>query len=299
MAKRIMLFLGVNLLIMVSISFILNLLNVQPYLSSVGLDIKSLMIFCLVWGMGGSLISLLLSKTMAKMAMGVKVITPNQAREDYEVKLVALVHQLARKAGIEKMPEVGIYQSPEINAFATGPTKNNALVAVSTGLLDNMNLEEVEGVLGHEVAHIANGDMVTMTLLQGIVNAFVMFLARIIAFAITSTQKNNGERNSPGIMYPIVVFVLEMILMVLGMIVVAWFSRYREYRADEGGAKLAGKQKMISALSALREVYGKAPEENEPKVAALKISGKYGLLKLFSTHPDLEDRIKNLQRSHV
>lgn len=299
MAKRIMLFLGVNLLIMVSISFILNLLNVQPYLTSVGLDIKSLMIFCLVWGMGGSLISLLLSKPMAKMAMGVKVITPNQAREDYEVKLVALVHQLSRKAGIQKMPEVGIYQSPEINAFATGPTKNNALVAVSTGLLDNMNLEEVEGVLGHEVAHIANGDMVTMTLLQGIVNAFVMFLARIIAFALTSTQKNNGERNSPGIMYPIVVFVLEMVLMVLGMLVVAWFSRYREYRADEGGAKLAGKQKMISALSALREVYGKAPEENEPKVAALKISGKYGLLKLFSTHPDLEDRIKNLQRSHV
>jgi len=215
------------------------------------------MAFCLVWGMGGAFISLAISRIMAKMMMGVKVIDPRQLHDPQLQWLVETVHRLARSAGISTMPEVGIYDSPEVNAFATGPTKNRALVAVSSGLLNRMGRDQVEGVLGHEVAHVANGDMVTMTLIQGVVNAFVMFLARAIAFAVAQSGRrddNEGSSFSSGT-YLIVQFVLEIVFMILGSILVAFVSRWREFRADHGGARLAGRDKMIAALEALRRNY--------------------------------------------
>ncbi len=288
--KRIFFFVLTNILIIVTISIVTQLLGLQPYLRATGIDITSLAIFCLIWGFGGAFISLLLSKFVVKMMMGVKVISPNDPQYGW---LVQKVYSIAKKAGISKMPEVGIYDSPELNAFATGPSKNNSLVAVSTGLLQRMDDRSIEGVLGHEVAHIANGDMVTMTLLQGIVNAFVMFFARIIAFVVSSSIKDDEMRY---FIQFIIVLVLEILLSFLGMIVVAWFSRYREYRADEGGAKLTSRSSMISALQTLREFY-EIQDPNIPEsVKTFRISGKSGgLLALFSTHPPLEDRIKRLQ----
>jgi heat shock protein HtpX len=191
--KRIALFMAVNILVVATISIVLNVLQVRPYLTNHGIDMRSLAVFCLVWGMGGALISLGLSRIMAKMAMGVKVIDPVSASGE-AAWLVQTVHQLARSADLPAMPEVGIYQSPELNAFATGPTKSRSLVAVSSGLLERMDRNQVEGVLGHEITHIANGDMVTMTLLQGVVNAFVMFLARLIAFLISQQVKEESRR---------------------------------------------------------------------------------------------------------
>ncbi len=234
--KRIGLFLIVNILVMITISTILSFLGIGNYLGPNGLDITSLAVFCLIWGMVGSLISLSLSRFMAKKMMGVQVIPPD-VQDPQLRELVHTVHQLAQAARLPAMPEVGIYDSPEINAFATGPSKKRSLVAVSSGLLQRMDDNQVKGVLAHEVAHIANGDMVTMTLIQGVVNAFVMFAARIIAFALTSTRNSDDE--SPAVnngMFFIVTFVLEMIFMVLGSMVVAWFSRQREFRADAGGA---------------------------------------------------------------
>jgi heat shock protein HtpX len=304
MAKRIFLFLLVNILVMVTITTILHLLGVRPYLNAYGLDYEQLAIFCLVWGMGGSMISLLISRIMAKMFMGVKVIDP-QTRDSNLQNLVQTVHNLARSAGLPAMPEVGIYDSPEINAFATGPMKSRSLVAVSSGLYQRMNQTQLEGVLGHEIAHIANGDMVTMTLLQGVVNAFVMFLSRVLAYAIMQAlrSKDDDNRRGEGMsggMYFFVQFFLEIILMILGSIVVAAFSRWREFRADQGGARLAGRDSMISALEALRKVVEEksAPQENaQASVAALKISGRRtsGLFALFMTHPPLEDRIARLR----
>lgn len=301
--KRIFLFAAVNILVMVTISLILNLLGVKPYLTSRGLDYQSLMIFCLVWGMGGAFISLGLSRIMAKWMMGVKVITPD-VRDPALQGLVERVHSLARAANLPKMPEVGIYESPDINAFATGPSKSRSLVAVSTGLLHSMNRSEADGVLGHEVAHIANGDMVTMTLIQGIVNAFAMFLARILAYAIAQviggSRSEDGEGSSEGISglaYFGIQFFLEIVFMILGSIVVAWFSRLREYRADQGGAKLAGREKMIAALEALRR-NTQMLEGNtaSASVQTLQISSRgSGIFRLFSTHPSLEDRIARLR----
>lgn len=195
-AKRVFLFLTVNVLIMVTISLVLNLLGVQPYLTAKGIDYSSLAIFCLLWGFGGAFISLALSKVMAKWMMGVKILDPKTVSGANDRWLIQTVHQLAAKAGLQKMPEVGIYESEELNAFATGPTKNRSLVAVSTGLLDRMDRGEVEGVLGHEIAHIANGDMVTMTLVQGVVNAFVMFFARILAFAVSQLVDEENDIGS-------------------------------------------------------------------------------------------------------
>lgn len=291
-AKRIFLFVAVNILIMLTITTVMSLFNVQPYLSANGLNYESLMIFCLVWGFGGAFISLALSRIMAKWMMGVKVIDP-QTRDPEMRDLVQRVHAFAKRAGISKMPEVGYYEGDELNAFATGPTKNRSLVAVSTGLLRNMNKSEVDGVLAHEVAHIANGDMVTMTLLQGIVNAFVMFLARVISFAASQAVE---EKNRPMVQFGITI-VLEIALSILGMIVVSYFSRQREYRADAGGASLSSKENMIAALQRLKANYQLPPQEdNQPALATLKISGKPGgFAKLFSTHPDLDDRIKRLQ----
>lgn len=300
--KRIFLFMAVNLLVMTTISILLKVLGVQPYITAYGIDYSSLMAFCLVWGMGGAFISLGLSRIMAKWMMGVKVIDP-QTRDPELSALVQTVHNLARSAGLPRMPEVGIYDSPEVNAFATGPTKARSLVAVSTGLIERMRADEIEGVLGHEVAHVANGDMVTMTLLQGVVNAFVMFLSRAIAFAIMQAMRGDRDERDRGGMsygvYHIVTFVLEMLFMILGSMVVAWFSRWREFRADRGGARLAGRQSMINALQRLRATYELVDTEAQPAVQTLKIAGKgAGLMRLFSSHPPLEERIARLE-AHV
>ena len=289
-AKRVLLFVGTNILIVATLSVVLSLLGVQPYLAANGLNIGSLVVFCLVWGFGGAFISLALSRVMAKWSMGVQLIDP-MTRDPELGRLVRRVHELSRAAGLPAMPEVGVYDSPEVNAFATGPTKSRSLVAVSTGLLHRMDTREVDGVLAHEVAHIANGDMVTMTLVQGVVNAFVMFLARMIAFAASNFVREEAQ---PAVRFG-VTLAAEILLGILGMIVVAAFSRAREYRADAGGARLAGRGDMVAALRALQRTYQIADDGQQPALATLKISGKTsGLLRLFSTHPDLEERIARL-----
>ena len=288
--KRIFLFMAVNLLILVTLSFTLNLLGVQPYLTQYGIDYYALMMFCLVWGMGGAVISLGLSRIMAKWMMGVRVIDPAQARGD-AAELVAMVHRLAAAAGLPAMPEVGVYDSPEVNAFATGPTKSRALVAVSTGILNAMDHAELEGVLGHEISHVANGDMVTMTLIQGVVNAFVMFLARVIGFFVSQRVKQENRRW----VNFVVVMALEILLSLLGMMVVAFFSRSREFRADAGSARLAGREKMIAALENLQRTY-EPLDSHDRALATLKISGRSGgFLALLSTHPPLAARIAALK----
>jgi len=291
--KRVLLFLALNIIVVMTMSIVLSLFGVQPYLNEYGLNYASMAIFCLLYGFVGSFISLLFSKQFAKWGYGVQIIDMNtpdpQLRE-----LVNIVHNLCRKAGIDKMPEVGIYQSEDINAFATGPSKNNSLVAVSTGLLHYMDRDEIEGVLGHEVSHIANGDMVTMALLQGVVNAFCMFLARAVAYAITMGR--NSENSGGGsLAYFLVRVVLEIVFMLFGSMLVAAFSRYREYRADEGGSKLAGNDKMVRALEKLRAQFDRI-QPTTGSASALMISNKpSGLLeKLFSTHPPLEKRIEKL-----
>jgi heat shock protein HtpX len=292
MIKRVFLFMAVNILVIVTISLVLQVAGVQPYLTAYGINYQSLMIFCLAWGMGGAFISLGLSRIMAKWMLGVRIIDPNTTDRDLS-GLVQTVHHLARAAGLPAMPEVGVYDSNEVNAFATGPTKSRALVAVSAGLLQRMNRNQLEGVLGHEVAHIANGDMVTMTLIQGVVNAFVMFLARVIAFAVSLHVKEESRR----MVNLMVTIVLEIALILLGSMVVAAFSRWREFRADKGGAALAGRTNMIEALQALRRTLGTVHTEERASVAALKISGKRGrFLALLATHPPLEARIAALEK---
>lgn len=295
--KRIFLFLLVNILVMATISVILNVLGVGPYLTERGIDYQTLAVFCLVWGMGGSFVSLLMSKFMVKMMMGVQIIDP-KTHDSTLSELVQTVHNLARSAGLSKMPEVGIYDSPEPNAFATGPTRSNSLVAVSTGLLSRMKREEVEGVLGHEIAHVANGDMVTLTLIQGVINAFVMFLSRVLAFALSQRRDDDGESRgmNTGMFYGLS-FLFEIVFTILGSMVVAWFSRFREFRADAGGAKLGGRDKMIAALQRLKSLHNiEDPAHDQRAIQAFKISGrKGGLLSLFSTHPPLELRIERLE----
>ncbi len=295
LGKRIFLFLAVNILIVLTISTVLSLLGVQPYLTQKGIDYTQLVLFCLVWGFGGAFISLALSRVMAKWTMGVQII-PVDTADPHLRALLHRVHGFARGAGLTKMPEVGIYESPELNAFATGPTKNRSLVAVSSGLLESMNDREVDGVLAHEVAHIANGDMVTMTLVQGVVNAFVMFFARLAAFSLSQLV---DEEKRP-LVRLVSTIAFEMILGILGMIVVASFSRAREFRADSGGARLAGRDAMVAALQKLKYNF-EGPEETEgtPAIAALKISGRASkFMSLFSTHPDLDVRIERLQRAN-
>jgi heat shock protein HtpX len=300
-AKRIFLFLVLNILVVLTISTILNVLGVRPYLTANGLDLESLAAFCLVWGMGGAFISLQLSRWMAKRAMGVQVIDPAQVRDPKLQELVETVHQLARSAGLPAMPEVGIYVSPEPNAFATGPSKSRALVAVSSGLLQTMDRDQVAGVLGHEMAHIANGDMVTMALLQGVVNAFVMFLARVAAYAVAQAIRGDrDERGGGGVSYMtywLLQMVFEVVFMIAGSIVLAWFSRRREFRADAGGARFAGRDRMISALQALSRLHERVdPRSNPPALQAFKISGHpTGLMALLRSHPPLEVRIARLE----
>jgi heat shock protein HtpX len=300
MFKRIFLFMALNFLVIITLSVLMNVLGIRPYLTARGLDYQQLLAFCLVWGMGGAFISLGLSRIMAKMMMGVKVIDPHTNDPTLQ-ELVQTVHNLARGAKLPVMPQVGVYDSPEVNAFATGPTKSRALVAVSTGLLNRLRGPEIEGVLGHEITHIANGDMVTMTLLQGVVNAFAMFLSRVLAFAITQAMRSRDDRDDrgyqgPNFLFFIVQFFLEIVFLILGSILVAWFSRRREYRADAGGARLAGRGNMIGALEALKSTYELVDPNIQPAVQNLKITGRpRGLMALFASHPPLEERIARLQ----
>jgi len=301
MFKRIFLFILVNALVLVTISITTSVLGIRPYLNAYGIDYQALLAFCAVCGFSGAFISLALSRWMAKMMMGVKVIDAGNARTAGERDLLQRVHRLAQKAKLPAMPQVGIYESPEINAFATGPTKSRALVAVSTGLLNRMDDAAVEGVLAHEIAHVANGDMVTMTLLQGIVNTFVMFFARIAAWAVSNALAGNrDEREGGGVSYMVqfvFVIIFEILFSILGAIVVAFFSRKREFRADSGGASLAGREKMIHALQSLKTTIDHADDGRAPALATLKISEKRrgGLMSLMSTHPDLDVRIAALR----
>jgi heat shock protein HtpX len=241
--------------------------------------------------MAGSLISLALSRVMAKRMMGVRVIDPN-TRDPQEREIVEMVHNLARAARLPAMPEVGYYDSPEVNAFATGPTKSRALVAVSSGLWQRMSRDEVEGVLGHEITHVSNGDMVTMTLLQGVVNAFVLFFARVIAFAVSQNVRDENR----GMVQFGIVMVLQIVLSLLGAVVVAAFSRWREFRADRGGAQLAGRGKMIAALERLRRNV-ELVDTRQESLATLKIAGGPSrMASLFASHPPLEVRIARLQQ---
>lgn len=292
MVKRVFLFLVVNFLIMMTISITTSVLGLGNYLTSNGLNYESLMVFCLVWGMAGSFISLALSRFIAKQVYGVRVIDPNNP--GVYAPYVNSVRRLSQRAGIP-MPEVGIYDSPEMNGFATGPSKNRSLVALSTGLLDKMDQNEVDGVIAHEVAHIANGDMVTMTLLQGIINAFVMFLARVAAFFVSRFVREELA----GIVRMTVTFVLDIVLSILGSMVVNYFSRLREFRADHGAATYGGRQNMIAALESLQRNY-QALDNRGSSLATFRIANKQGFLALFSTHPPLEERIQALRNaSHM
>lgn len=291
MFRRIALFLLVNCLVVFTISVVLSLLNVKPYLTRYGLDLTSLMIFCLVWGMAGALISLALSRKMAKWMMRIHEVTPSGPH----ASLYHMVARLARNANLPTVPEIGIFDSPQMNAFATGPTKRRSLVAVSTGLLSRMENHELEAVLAHEISHISNGDMVTMTLIQGIVNAFVMFLARVFAYALSSLSRSNNRRSSY-MSYYLFTILFEIVFMFLGMMVVCTFSRYREFRADRGGAILTRKEHMIAALEKLK-TEKVIKEQKKTALNAMMISlPQKGLLSLLATHPPLELRIERLRQ---
>jgi heat shock protein HtpX len=286
--KRVFLFMLTNIAVVAVLGIVASLLGVNKFLTANGLNLTALLGFALVMGFGGAIISLLISKPVAKWSSGVHVIT--EPRNADEAWIVETVRRFADQAGIG-MPEVGIYEG-DANAFATGAFKNNALVAVSTGLLQGMTREEVEAVIGHEVAHIANGDMVTMTLIQGVMNTFVIFLSRVIGYAVDSFLRKNDESSSgPGIGYYVTTIVLDIVLGFVAHMIVAWFSRHREFRADAGAAQLMGRrQPMINALARLGGMHtGELPKS----VAAMGIAG--GIGKLFSTHPPIEQRIAALQ----
>ncbi|PIR22661.1 MAG: protease HtpX [Deltaproteobacteria bacterium CG11_big_fil_rev_8_21_14_0_20_45_16] len=289
MFKRIGLFLATNILIILTVSVISYVFGLDRYMGQGGL--QNLFVFCVVWGFAGAFISLALSRIIAKWSTGAKVIDPHTTQPDLKW-LVNCVHDHARLAGIKTMPEVAVYNSPEMNAFATGPTRNRALVAVSTGLLDRMDRDEIDGVLAHEIGHVSNGDMVTMTLIQAVVNVFVMFFARVVAGFITSNMKGSGR----AMVHLVLVIALQILFGILGSIIVAYFSRQREFRADAAGAQLAGKEKMIAALESLKHSIAPLDLANEKGLAALKISGRTPkFLKLFATHPPLDERIAALQ----
>ncbi len=297
--KRVFLLVGVNVLVMLTITLVLGLLRVNQYFPQGGL--AGLAMICLVWGFAGAFISLALSRLMAKWMMGVRVIPPETGDPTLS-QLVQTVHGLARAANLPKLPEVGVYESDEINAFATGPSRSRALVAVSTGLLQRLGSHEVEGVLGHEVTHIANGDMVTMTLVQGVINSFVLFLSRILAFVVSQALRSREDRGGGGGgMQYLLAMLFQIILSILGSLVVLWFSRWREFRADAGGARLAGRQNMINALRALQRLnepeVAQAEARQHPAFQSLKISGPTGgIARLFASHPPLEERIARLKQ---
>ena len=290
--KRIVLFLATNLAIVLVLSISMRLLGVEPYLNEQGLNLNALLVFAAVMGFGGAFISLAISKWSAKTAVGAQVI--GAPRTPTERWLVETVKRQAQAAGIG-MPEVAIYDAPEVNAFATGMNKNNALVAVSSGLLQAMDKAEAEAVLAHVVSHIANGDMVTLALIQGVVNTFVMFLSRVIGHTVDRVIFRNERGNGPA--FWISVIVAELVLGILASMIVMWFSRQREFRADAGGARLAGREKMIAALEKLGLVAGQPPLPD--KMAAFGIAGAQGMgiKRLFMTHPPLAERIAALRRS--
>ena len=289
MFKRIALFLATNLAVLALVSIVMSVFGLNPATNA------GLLVMAALFGFGGSFLSLAISKWMAKRTTGAHVI--EQPRNESEQWLVSTVRRQAEAAGI-KMPEVAVYDAPEINAFATGPSRNNSLVAVSTGLLRAMNRDEAEAVLAHEVSHVANGDMVTMALIQGVLNTFVIVLARVVGRVIDG-YISGGRDGAPGLGYYAIVFVLDMVFGLFASMIAMWFSRYREFRADAGGASLAGRDKMIAALERLSQTYG---ESTLPKqVAAFGLSGGvgHGLKKLLMSHPPLAERIQALRDAPV
>ncbi|WP_353085522.1 protease HtpX [Stenotrophomonas sp.] len=286
MFSRIALFLLTNFAVLILAGIVMSVLGVNPN------QMSGLLIFAAIFGFGGSFISLMLSKFMAKRSTGAVVIT--EPRNPTERWLLATVERQAREAGIG-MPEVAVYEGPEINAFATGANRNKALVAVSTGLLHNMSEDEAEAVLGHEIAHVANGDMITMALLQGVLNTFVIVLARIVGGFIDSALSGNREGGGRGFAYYIIVFVLEMVFGLFATMISMWFSRHREFRADAGGAHLAGRQKMIAALERLKVNHGQSTLPTQ--IAAFGIAGG-AAKKLFMSHPPLDERIAALRAAN-
>lgn len=285
---RITLFVLTNIAVLALLAIVGKVTGLDFYAARQGMDYGTLLVMAAVFGMGGSFISLAISKWVAKRTTGAQVITtPRNATEQW---LVETVRRHAQKAGIG-MPEVAIYPGPEMNAFATGMSRNNALVAVSVGLLENMDRDQVDAVLGHEIAHVANGDMVTLTLIQGVLNTFVIFLARIVGTVID--RAISGDREGGGFAYFGIVMVLQLVFGLLASIIVMWFSRWREFRADAGGAQLSGRERMISALQRLQAGHG---ESTLPQaIQAFGISGDRGISRLFMSHPPLEERIAALR----
>jgi heat shock protein HtpX len=290
--KRIFYFLVTNLAIVLVLSITMRLLGVEPFLNANGLNLNSLLIFATVMGFGGAFISLAISKWSAKQMSG--AVTIENPKTPDEIWLMNIVKKQSQAVDIQ-MPEVAIFNSPTVNAFATGMSRNSSLVAVSSGLLEMMTKDEAEAVIGHEISHIANGDMVTLTLIQGVVNTFVLFFSRVIGYTVDKVVFKTRQGTGPA--FFITMIISELLLGVLASIVVMWFSRQREYRADFGGGQLAGKQKMIAALQRLKTQYETSALPKS--IAALGISGEQGigLKELFSTHPSLDDRIARLQQS--
>jgi len=288
--KRILYFLATNLAIVFVLSITMRILGVEPYLNANGLDLSNLLVFSAIMGFGGAFISLAISKWSAKRMSGAVVI--EEPRTPTEIWLVKTVRQQADAVGI-KMPEVAIFDTPEVNAFATGMTKNSSLVAVSSGLLNAMTRDEAEAVLAHEVSHIANGDMVTLTLIQGVVNTFVMFLSRVIGYVVDKVVFKTERGTGPA--FFITMMIAQFVLGILASMIVMWFSRQREFRADAGAAKLSSKNKMIAALQRLQAQH--EPSALPEQMAAFGISGKGGLSKLFASHPGLDERIAALREA--
>lgn len=288
--KRVFLLIGTNIAVLLVLSVVARLLGLDRVLDEQGgINFQALLAFCAVFGFGGALISLAMSKWVAKRSTGARVIT--QPRDAVEAWLYETVQRQAQQAGIG-MPEVAIYDSPDMNAFATGARRDSALVAVSTGLLQRMNRREVEAVLGHEISHVANGDMVTLTLIQGVVNTFVLFLSRVIGYTVDRVVFRSERDHGPG--FFITTLVAQLVLGILASMIVAWFSRQREFRADTGGANLAGRDGMIGALEALKSAHG--PSALPDSMKAFGISGGGGISRLFMSHPPLDERIAALRK---
>jgi heat shock protein HtpX len=290
--KRIALFVGTNIAVLALLAVVMFVFRVDAFTADRGINYTGLLIISAVVGFGGSFISLAISRWVAKWTMGIKVIQPGREESEMERWLLQTTHQLSRKAGLKGMPEVGIYDSPEVNAFATGPSQKKSLVAVSTALMHSMDRNEVEGVLAHEVAHIQNGDMVTMTLVQGVINTFVIFLSRIIGYAVSMFVREEMAT----IVYFVVSLLMQVLLGLLGTMIVMAFSRRREFVADAGAATLSSRENMIAALRRLQQTY-EPVDHRAPALQTMKISGAGAFMKLFSSHPPLEERIAVLQNS--
>ena len=291
--KRIFLLIATNFAVLTLLSLVIQIFGIDNWLAERGQNYQALLVISALFGFGGAFVSLLISKWMAKTSMGVRVIT--QPSNEAERWLVNTVRSHAEKAGIG-MPEVGVFDSPDPNAFATGASRNAALVAVSTGLLHNMRRDEVEAVLGHEVAHVANGDMVTLTLIQGVLNTFVIFLARIIGGLVDSATRGNNDNRGAGIGYFVTVMAAQVVLGLLASMIVAWFSRRREFRADAGGAELAGTASMIGALAALKRAHTPSQLPESMKAFGINSESPGALRRLLMSHPPLDERIAALEQ---